>query len=137
MAHMLVKKTKITMKAGDVIFKEHEKGDRMFIIQSGEVEITKKVGGTERSLALFHKGDFFGEMALFGDSIRSATATATQDGSLIVISKGMLDGQMRKVPEWFLVMFKALIARLKNTGQLLKDEIESFEKPNLDKDSEE
>ena len=125
------------MKTGDVIFKEHEKGDKMFIIQSGQVEITKKIGEKKRTLALFTKGDFFGEMALFGDSIRSATATATQDCSLIVITKGMLDGQMRKVPEWFLVMFKALIARLKNTGQLLKEEIESFEKPGLDKDSEE
>ena len=66
MAHVLVKKIKKNMKAGETVFREGEKGDTMYIIRSGRVKIIKKAGGKDIALAALKTGDFFGEMCLFG-----------------------------------------------------------------------
>jgi CRP-like cAMP-binding protein len=49
---------------GTVLFQEGDKGEEMFIIQSGRVEVSKRIRGVEKTtLATLEKGEFFGEMA--------------------------------------------------------------------------
>lgn len=127
MSDMLVKQIEMKVKAGEVIFHEGEMGDKMYIIRSGKVTITKKIGGEELLLDSLEAKDFFGEMALFEDPVRSATARATENCALVVINKRMLDAQMQKVPEWFFIMFKAIITRLRKTDTLLKEKMENPE----------
>ena len=67
-----------------MIFSEAQSGSDMFIIQSGEVTISKVVDGNEVTLALLHKGDMFGEMALLENKPRSANAIAHSDCRLMV-----------------------------------------------------
>ena len=50
-----------SVPSGTAIFREGEAGDRMYIIQSGVVRITKNIEGVEHTLADLQKGDFFGE----------------------------------------------------------------------------
>ena len=49
---------------GEVIFREGEKGDTMYVIQSGKVKITKKTAAEEIVIAEIGKGEIFGEMAM-------------------------------------------------------------------------
>jgi CRP-like cAMP-binding protein len=51
---------------GDTIFQQGEPGDTLYLIQSGAVEYSYRRGDTETVLTILEKGDFFGEMALFG-----------------------------------------------------------------------
>ena len=60
--------------AGTVLFEEGQPGDFMYVVQSGEVEIRRQVGETERVLAVLPPGEFFGEMAILNGRPRSATA---------------------------------------------------------------
>ena len=53
-----------------MIFSEAQSGSDMFIIQRGEVSITKVVNGNEVTLAVLKKGDMFGEMALIENKPR-------------------------------------------------------------------
>ena len=73
-----------TYEAGEAVFVETELGAGMYIIRSGRVDILLNYK-TERRLILaeLEEGDFFGEMALLGDTSRSATAVARDRSELI------------------------------------------------------
>jgi CRP-like cAMP-binding protein len=76
---------------GDVIFEEGVEQDSLFIILSGDVLISKETHtGDRKSMATLGAGAFFGEMALFDDFVRSATATATNDVRALEMSKSAL-----------------------------------------------
>ena len=66
---------------------ECQSGNDMFIIQSGQVKITKVVDDNEVILAVLKKGEFFGEMALLENKPRSANAIAFEDCKLMVVNK--------------------------------------------------
>lgn len=73
---------------GERIVKEGEDGDSMYIIRSGACEATQIMeNGKIKLLSKMHQGDFFGEISLLTGEKRSATITAVQDTSLIVIKK--------------------------------------------------
>ncbi|MEO8554508.1 MAG: cyclic nucleotide-binding domain-containing protein, partial [Kofleriaceae bacterium] len=60
-------------EAGTVLFEEGQPGDFMYVVSTGEVEIRRMVGETERVLAILPAGEFFGEMAILNGRPRSAT----------------------------------------------------------------
>uniref|UniRef100_A0A0K0FBR6 cGMP-dependent protein kinase n=1 Tax=Strongyloides venezuelensis TaxID=75913 RepID=A0A0K0FBR6_STRVS len=67
---------------GHVIIREGEKGDTFFIINSGQVRVTQYIDGdhTPREIRVLKQGDFFGEKALLGEELRTATVTAMVPG---------------------------------------------------------
>ena len=74
-----------------MIFSECQTGQDMFIIQSGQVKISKMVDGNEVILAVLQKGDFFGEMALLENKPRSASAIVHEDCTLMTINRQNFD----------------------------------------------
>ncbi len=76
---------------GTMIFCENQSGADMFIIQSGEVSISKVVDGNEVTLAVLKKGDMFGEMALLENKPRSASAIAHEECVLMVVNRKNFD----------------------------------------------
>ena len=75
-------------QANSVIFEEGDIGDAAYIIRSGEVEIRKGVrGNNPLRLAVLGKGDILGEMALFDDRPRMASAIALTNVEVIKMSK--------------------------------------------------
>jgi len=61
--------------AGDVLFREGDSGEVMFVIQSGAVRISKSISGEDKVLAVLGPGEFLGEMAILNGKPRTATAT--------------------------------------------------------------
>jgi CRP-like cAMP-binding protein len=72
-------------KHGDLIFKEGDRGREMYIIRSGNIKVFREREGEEITFAILQRGDFFGEMALFGNYPRSASAQAVDSAKLQVI----------------------------------------------------
>jgi len=64
---------------GDIIIREGEVGDHFYIIESGEVAVTKKDGDSTTDIATLVSGKYFGEKALLSEDRRQATCTATCD----------------------------------------------------------
>ena len=60
---------------GQVIIRQGEKGDCMYVILDGQVEIVTEKDGHEMRLAVRNAGDFFGEMAIFEREVRGVTRT--------------------------------------------------------------
>ena len=71
-----------------IIFKEGTQGDKMYLILSGSVRISRQVPGMgEEALAVLRAGTHFGEMALIDDFPRSADALAHEACRLFVVRK--------------------------------------------------
>lgn len=70
--------------SGDTVIQEGDKGDALYIISKGLMEVTHwNEQHEDEVLANLRTGDFFGEMALLGDQVRLATVTAKQTSTLL------------------------------------------------------
>jgi hypothetical protein len=95
-AIMLVRRSE---KPGNVIVKEGDPGDSMFIVSTGEAEATREVDGQQRQLATFSDGDFFGEMAVLSGEPRTATVIARKNTELLELSRADLQQICSRHPE--------------------------------------
>ena len=76
--------------AGAVIFRELDDSDALYIVEQGTVVVSKHVSGdVEMVLTRFDPGDFFGEMGLFDNAPRSASASAETDALLWRLDRGV------------------------------------------------
>lgn len=81
--------------AGQVIVREGEEGDRFYVVEHGTARITRNTFKGEEELAILEPGDFFGEEALIGDTVRNATVTMVTDGSLMWLGKDQFTRLLR------------------------------------------
>jgi CRP-like cAMP-binding protein len=105
---------------GTVLFREGEPGSVMYVIQSGEVEISRVMGEKRQTLALLPAGEFFGEMAIINDRPRSATATVRKRARLLVIDGQTFEAMLRGKTEIAVRMIKAMAGRLERANQQIE-----------------
>lgn len=92
---------------GATIFKEGDKGDKMYFVQSGVVEL--RVAGNPVMTA--EAGTFFGEMALIEDAPRSASAHAATECQLMPVDRSRFEYLVRMTPDFVLEMMRTIAAR--------------------------
>lgn len=108
-----------TFDPGKQIFTEGEHGDHMYIIQTGQVRISKNIGGYDHELAILEKGDFFGEMAIVSRIARTANATAVNTVQLLAFDRQGFMGMIEKNAKIALNVIDKLCRRLQNAnGQI-------------------
>src|ERR1700730_12985538 len=84
---------KESYKAGDTIFLAGERGDALYVVESGKVRIWVRDGdGDEVSLSELELGNFFGEMSVLDGGKRSANATALLDSTLHCLRRAEFEG---------------------------------------------
>ncbi|MEO5345780.1 MAG: cyclic nucleotide-binding domain-containing protein [Magnetococcus sp. YQC-9] len=71
---------------GEVIFRQGDQADGLYLIRRGSVAVSRTVSGNEEMLAYLTAGNYFGEMALVSDAPRSATITAAAPAELILLT---------------------------------------------------
>lgn len=116
---------------GEFIFEEGDTSRDLFIIQEGEVEIFKKTEMGELKLAVFLRGDFFGDMALLQGGHRFAGAKAKGKTKLLVLQPGGFLLKIRRDPTFAFEMLQALSMRIKVSNERL---IEVIKKGNVSKE---
>lgn len=108
-------------KAGSKLFSKGDRGDSMYLIQSGKVRISiHDQDANLVVLAELGEGDFFGEMALIDGRQRSADATVSEDASLAVLQREAFRIFVRDTPNVAMEMLAALSDRLRRTDELLR-----------------
>ena len=121
-----------TFKAGDVIFKEGDDAkSEAFLVHEGKVEVRKSLGGEEKLLRVLGKGELLGELALFRNAPRSATAIAADPVTLLLIPANRLDAMVRTNPALALAIIKDL------SGRMLAAEERAREAENRAREAEE
>jgi CRP-like cAMP-binding protein len=83
-------------QSGEVIVRQGETGDCMYVIEEGQVEVVEQTEEGELRLAVLGEGEFFGEMAVFEHSVRSATVRALGNVRALTVDKATL---LRRVTE--------------------------------------
>ncbi len=101
------------VKKGDMIFRDGQPGQSMFINLEGQVEISKMLGDQKTILAKLGVGSIFGEMAILDNQPRSATATAITNAVILEISREMFRTRMEEVPKWLQSFFQIIVERLR------------------------
>ena len=71
---------------GELVFAEGDFGDRMYIIQSGQVKVISERNGTERIFSYLNPGNFFGETALLTGEPRNASVRVVIDSRSRMVS---------------------------------------------------
>lgn len=84
----------VKLGAGELIFREGDEGDSLYVVLEGRVMISKMIPGAgEEALAFLERGDYFGEMALIDKQPRSADAKADSGGAVVLAIPGdVLEG---------------------------------------------
>ena len=100
-------------RAGEVIFKEGDAAEQLFVIKSGEVAIRSG----NRTLAELSTNHIFGEMALIDDAPRSVTAVARTDVELVPISEKQFLFLVSQTPFFALKVMRVLARRLRATNK--------------------
>lgn len=109
-----------TCEPGEVLFREGEAGDTMYVIQSGSVRITKAVKGEEKTLAILGPGEFFGEMAILNGKPRNATAVVEEAARVLVLGARTFEQMVVSNAEIAVRMIKKLARRLDSANELIE-----------------
>jgi CRP-like cAMP-binding protein len=83
---------------GEVIVRQGEVGNSMFVVQAGEVEVLRETEDGEVRLAILGAGDFFGEMSIFEHEVRSATVRARGEARVLTVDKRTLLKRIKEDP---------------------------------------
>lgn len=106
---------------GTILFKEGDEGKEMFLINSGEVKLSRKTSHGDVILAKLGFGEFFGEMSVITNQPRTVTAETLTDCRLNVITKDILETLVAGKPLVALSILKKLMFRLENAYDLIED----------------
>ncbi len=87
-----------SFKEGEIIFKEGDTSNLLYIIKSGEVKALKEKDGKEHIFSYMVEGDYFGELALIVGSPRTATIIATKDTECYTISRDNFNKLIESAP---------------------------------------
>ena len=83
---------------GEVIVRQGEKGNCMYVIQQCEVDVLANTEGGELRLRTLGSNDFFGEMALFEEEVRTATIRAKGTARVLTVDKKSFLGGIHEDP---------------------------------------
>jgi CRP/FNR family cyclic AMP-dependent transcriptional regulator len=108
------------VRAGAELFHHGDKGDAMYLLESGRVRIhIEDTTGQDVTLIELAGGDFFGEMAILDGQPRSADATVIEDARLAILDRDDFISFVRRNPDVSLAMLSAITSRLRRTDELL------------------
>jgi CRP-like cAMP-binding protein len=113
--------------AGSVILREGDSGDTCYLLRSGRARVTREhLGGRTLTLTNIGPGEIFGELAMFGGEVRSATVEAIDDVEAVAILADDLKRFLRVHPEAAVKLLGALGQKLRNANERISRQ--SFQK---------
>jgi len=121
---MKIKLRKTTLgrlyKDGEIIIKQGEEGDCVFVIQEGKVNIIDEANNQETIIAELGQAEFFGEMGLFEKDVRSCTVRALGDAKVMTIDKRNFYSTIQKDPSIAYRLLEKMSQRLRETNKKLR-----------------
>ncbi len=101
-----------TLEPGVTVFDEGDTGDQLYVIQSGEIELTREGASGHRVVASLGPGDFFGELSVVLGERRTSRAVAVSRTRVLELDRDTLEGMCLAQPEIAIRMIRILVSRL-------------------------
>jgi CRP-like cAMP-binding protein len=115
----------VAVSDGESVFSEGDDGDSLFFIVRGSVRIHTRTSQADVELAVLPERAVFGEMALFDDEPRSATATAVGDCELLMLERGEFHELLLEKPQIGIGIIQVLSRRLRESMNRRRQDVES------------
>ncbi len=101
--------------AGEMLIREGDHGDTLYIILSGALEVTKRDGNREVTLATRMPGEVLGEMSLIERAPRTASVRAVKPSELLAIGPAAFERLLEQRPETASTLLRTVVGRLRST----------------------
>ena len=112
---------------GEVIIREGDHDDRLFMIISGEAEVIKGLGANnERKVRTLGPFSYFGEMAIIDELPRSASVVAKEEISVLTLEKINLIHEIDKYPSFAMELLRMLSLRIRAIDKCVMKTLGSF-----------
>lgn len=103
--------------ANEVVFREGDAPDALYLIRSGSVTVSRDVNGRDVVLSYVSAGNYVGEMALLNDTPRSATVQATVPTEMLLLNAQAFKNVIARNPAWRANLEQKLLERIKRNVQ--------------------
>lgn len=113
------------LAAGELLFAEGDFGDTLYFVVEGAVEIFKGAAASPHVLAVLEPPDFFGEMAVLSEGVRTTSARAKAPTTLLFLKSKAIKILIQNTPAVAFGLFKVLVRRLdraNDTIVMLRDQ---------------
>ena len=108
-----------SFRAGQIIFRENDPADQLYIIAKGVVAIRKLKGEGYVEFARLYSKEVLGELGFFDRGTRSASAVALTDVELLCVPFDGLDRIYSTVPEYMKTIFSCIARRLRSADEII------------------
>ena len=112
----------VELGAGDVLIREGDAGDALFVVLEGELAVTKRSGKVDVPLAVVGPGEVQGELAVLEGRPRTATVRAVGSATLLRLRRDALLDVLGRQPELALSLLRTTAGRLRSTESLLREQ---------------
>jgi flavin-dependent dehydrogenase len=106
-------------REGQVVYQQGDRGDCMYVIQAGSVEMIRREGDREFCIAVLEKGDLFGETALFQEETRRFTARALEESTIFTMERNGLLERIHEDPSMAFRLLQKMSVRVRNLEEAL------------------
>jgi len=97
---------------GETLFDEGDAGDQLYVIQSGEIELSREGPSGHRVVAHLGPGDFLGELAVVLGERQTVRAVAVKNTRVLALDRDTLEAMCLAQPEIAIRMIRILVSRL-------------------------
>lgn len=118
---MYITTTEETYQDGQIIIEEGSHGDWVYVVESGSVEILKRVGDKDVVIERLEAGEVFGELGFIAKVPRIATVKAVGETTVGILDRGFLDAEFNKLSSNFQTILKTLSLRLEKTTRIASE----------------
>jgi CRP-like cAMP-binding protein len=124
LARLAEQSTSETLRRGDIVFREGDEPDRLYVVIQGRIAISKRsLDGREAVVALVEDGDLFGEMGFFLPLGRSAEARALEPSTLLAVAFAPVRQIYEERPELLWGVVSMLADRVRIMDDVLADSV--------------
>jgi CRP-like cAMP-binding protein len=122
LARVAVRASTVQLERNDTLFHEGDEADHLFVVLTGRVAIAKRApDGRESLVALMEPGDLFGEMPLFDEEPRSASARALERSELARVPFDIVRSELEARPGLLWDVVALFATRLRAADDALAD----------------
>ncbi len=115
----------VLLPQGQHLFSEGDESKSVYLIKRGVLRIYKTRQGSQVDIETLKGGQIVGELALFANQPRSASAQALSECELIEVPQNLIESTLDENPEWFQILVRTMASRIRMSS----NKIRLLEKP--------